>query len=78
MRKNRQKERILGDLLKGLHIDWFNNIGRYGTSCRSRISELRAEGYPIDDYFETSPNGARYKVYYISQENLKKLHGEVA
>jgi len=69
-----QKQRILTDLLKGLHVNMLNDLERYGSSCRSRISELRASGYPIKDYFELSPNGSRYKVYFLDAEYLKEYH----
>lgn len=70
-----QKERILSDLLDGITVDMLSNIKRYGTSCRSRISELREDGYPIDDEWRESPDGARYKVYFIPQEKLAQLKG---
>lgn len=43
-----QSERILADLKKGMVISMLDNIQRYGTSMRSRISELR-EQYNIAD-----------------------------
>jgi len=68
-----QKERILADLLQGLHINMLNDIKRYGTSCRSRIAELRADGFPIDDYI---PTGERYKIYFLPASFLKEYHSE--
>ena len=38
-----------------------------GTSLRTRISELRAMGYDIQDEFVESDSGARYKEYFISK-----------
>ncbi|MFA9486958.1 MULTISPECIES: helix-turn-helix domain-containing protein [unclassified Moraxella] len=35
----------------------------------ARISELRQMGYDIKDRYETSPTGARYKVYYLEGES---------
>jgi len=68
-----QKQRILDDLLKGDHVDMLSNLERYGTSLRSRISDLKAEGYPIEDYFDQSAkSGARYKVYYLPASYLEK------
>lgn len=63
-----QKERILEDLLLGIHVNMLDNLKRYGTSMRSRIAELRAEGYPIEDYFIES-----YKVYYLPNSYLEKI-----
>ena len=70
MSKLTQTQRILEDLLKGLHVNMLSDIERYGTSCRSRIAELRASGYPIEDYWEVSPSGARYKVYFLPESYL--------
>lgn len=66
--KQNQSERILTDLLQGIHVNMLDNIQRYGTSMRSRISELRELGYPIQDY---TPKGERYKVYYLPEAYLK-------
>ena len=71
-----QRQRILDDLLQGLRINWLENIQRYGTSCRSRIAELRANGYQIEDCWEQSPSGARYKIYYIPERFLAEYHTE--
>ena len=35
----------------------------YGTSFRTRISELRALGYHITDFWDESASGARFKRY---------------
>ena len=76
MKKNGQRERILADLLQGLHVDMLKDIERYGTSCRSRIAELRAAGYPIQDYFKKSSNGARYKVYYLTHSFISTFNAD--
>ncbi|WP_323842921.1 helix-turn-helix domain-containing protein [Moraxella sp. Pampa] len=34
----------------------------------ARISELRQMGYDIKDYYQTSPTGARYKVYHLQKK----------
>jgi len=73
--KNGQRERILEDLLAGITVDMLADLQRYGTSCRSRIAELRAAGYPIEDEWRESPSGSRYKVYFIPQEKLVQLKG---
>jgi len=70
-----QKTRILNDLLQGLHIDMLRNVKRYGTSCRSRIAELRADGYPVEDYV---PKGERYKIYFLPSSFLKDYHEKKA
>ena len=66
-----QTQRILTDLLSGIEVNLLNDLKRYGTSCRSRISELRAMGFEIDDFI---PKGARYKIYYIKEHNLKSAN----
>lgn len=65
--KQTQSERILEDLLLGIHVNMLDNVKRYGTSCRSRISELRANGYPIEDYFVDN-----YKVYFLPESYLNE------
>jgi len=70
MKKLTQKERILKDLLEGIYVNMLNNIKRYGTSCRSRIAELRADGYPIEDY---TPKGEKYKIYFLPSCFLDKV-----
>jgi len=75
-KNNGQKARILEDLLAGIEVDMLKDIERYGTSCRSRIAELRAAGYPIQDYFKKSSNGARYKVYYLTHSFLSTFNAD--
>lgn len=43
-----KKQNILNDLESGIVVNMFNDLKRYGTSMRSRISELRADGYEIE------------------------------
>lgn len=43
-----KKQNILSDLKEGIIVDMFSDLKRYGTSLRSRISELRASGHEID------------------------------
>ena len=73
MKTPTQKERILADLLAGTHVNMLNDLERYGTSCRSRISELRADGYEIEDY---TPKGESYKVYYMPKSFLEEYHSK--
>ena len=73
MKQPTQKERILADLLQGLHVNMLNNLQRYGTSMRSRISELIADGYPIESFI---PKGERYKVYFLPASYLKQYRSE--
>jgi len=72
MSKETKKQSILHDLLKGVRIDMLSNLERYGTACRSRIAELRADGYPIQDEFKKTPSGARYKVYFLPASYFAK------
>jgi len=66
-----QTKRILEDLLAGIHVNMLENVQRYGTSCRSRISELRAAGYPIQDKYID-----KYKVYFLPNTYLESLKGK--
>ena len=75
MKNKGQKFRILEDLLKGMEVDMLKDIERYGSSCRSRISELRAMGYPIEDYYNES-NGGRYKTYFLPRRFLEDYHAQ--
>ena len=68
-----QSQRILQDLLDGIHVNMLNDIQRYGTSCRSRISELRAAGYPIEDYI---PKGESYKIYFLPNSFIEQYKAE--
>jgi len=43
-----KKQNILNDLQDGKLVDMLADLRRYGTSLRSRISELRADGYIIE------------------------------
>lgn len=71
--KETQSQRILSDLLQGIHVNMLNDIKRYGTSCRSRISELRAEGYPIEGY---SLKGENYLIYFLPEQFLKEYNSK--
>jgi len=42
-----KRQNILKDLQNGIVVNVLKNIPRYGTSCRSRISEFRASGMII-------------------------------
>lgn len=42
-----KKQNIITDLKNGLIVNMLNNLSRYGTSLRSRISELRQKGHNI-------------------------------
>ena len=73
--KTSQTQRIIEDLLLGLHVEMLKDVKRYGSSMRSRISELRADGYPIEDYI---PKGEQYKIYFLPASFLKEYHAEKA
>ena len=61
------RDRILELLKDGLHLSELDGLRYgYGTSFRTRISELRKQGWDIKDYFDLSVNGARFKRYYLS------------
>ncbi len=42
-----KESNILNDLKNGIVVNMIKNIPRYGTSCRSRISEFRKDGMHI-------------------------------
>jgi len=42
-----KQQNILDDLQNGIVVNMIKNIPRYGTSCRSRISEFRKDGMYI-------------------------------
>ncbi|OAV00244.1 MULTISPECIES: helix-turn-helix domain-containing protein [Moraxella] len=55
---------ILLEHLKSAPITHLEAVKMYNiTGFLARISELRAMGYAITDTYQTSPKGARYKVY---------------
>jgi len=59
-----KKQNILNDLKDGIVVNISNDIlnRRYGSSCRSRIAELRADGLEIEDKI-VHESGA--KAYFI-------------
>jgi len=77
MKKPTQKQKALDLLHKGFRLSELEGL-KYGlgTSLRTRLSELRAEGYPIKDEFVTSQYGSRYKEYFFEDEYLKQYHSE--
>lgn len=59
-------QKILSLLNEGKHLSELDGLHYgYGTSFRTRISELRKAGHKIKDEFVTSPSGARFKKYYL-------------
>jgi len=64
-----KKQNILEDLQNGLVVNMLFNIPRYGTSCRSRISELIAEGHDIQNRVADKSSGA---LEYFIPEFMKK------
>lgn len=66
------KEKVLVLLLDGLRLSELGGLHLgLGTSLRTRISELRADGWDIKDEFVESSTGARYKEYFFTAEFLK-------
>ena len=62
-------------MLQGFRLSELEGL-KYGlgTALRTRISELRAEHYPIKDEFITSSTGARYKEYFFTESYLAEYH----
>ena len=69
LRLTGMRKKILSLLQQGLHLSELDGLQYgYGTSFRTRVSELRAMGYKIKDHFVTPENGARFKRYYLESE----------
>lgn len=64
-----KKQNILNDLQQGKVVNMLKNIPRYGTSMRSRISELIKEGHEIESRVADKSSGA---LEYFMPEFLKK------
>ena len=70
MRTGTQKRKILAALLDGQHISELTGLSQgFGTSMRSRISDLRKAGYDISDYRPTNT----YKVYHMTEDAIKAV-----
>lgn len=51
-----------------------NQIG-HTVDFRKIVSTLRDEGFSIRDYWETAPDGRKYKVYYHEKQSPKLSEG---
>lgn len=51
-----------------------NQIG-HTVDSRKIVSTLRDEGFHIKDYWETAPDGRKYKVYYHEKQSPKLSEG---
>jgi len=70
-RTNNMRDKILRLLQDGKHLSELDGLTYgYGTSFRTRISELRKMGHKIDDYFVNTENGARFKRYFLAKEGV--------
>jgi len=65
-----KKQNIIDDLEAGIKVDMLAGIKRYGTSLRSTISKLRAEGYKIEGEIIDEASGSL--CYFILEENRSK------
>lgn len=63
-----KKSNILTDLESGKLVNMFDDLKRYGSSLRSRISELRASGHNIESKV-IDKSGA---LAYFMREHIKK------
>ena len=62
-----QKEKVLKHLESGMRISELKGLSLgLGTAMRSRISELRADGYNIVDEFVDNGT-SRYKEYWLQK-----------
>lgn len=69
MNKTTQKKKILKwlETHKG-GLTTFDGFMKFGcTKLTTRISELRADGYPIIDQWEVDEEGTRYKRYFLQK-----------
>lgn len=58
-----KESNILDDLKNGIVVNMLKNVPRYGTSCRSRISEFRAKGiYILSRVVDHSSNALEYYI----------------
>ena len=74
-----KKSNILNDLKNGLVVNMLENIPRYGTSCRSRIAELRQEGCNIESVVvDDKSNALAYFIpeYIDARSELLKMLSE--
>ncbi len=69
MKKISQKKKILNHLKAGEPMTSYGGFRMGIVRLTNRIGELIAEGYPIRSRWATSLEGARYKVYYMSDIN---------
>lgn len=76
MAKLTKKEKILKYLLDGMRLSELKGLSLgLGTSFRSRISELRADGWKIEDEFVESPHSdAKFKEYFFTKEFLENYN----
>ena len=70
-----KKQNILNDLRKGIVVDISKDYlnERYGSSCRSRISELRQDGHKIESVVVDKPSGSL--AYYMPE--YKKARDDI-
>jgi len=79
-----KKQNIITDLKNGLILNMMNNLPRYGTSMRSRISELIAEGHDISnrkigstqalEYFMLEHILQRTEIEDLTKMKFEKIH----
>ena len=69
MNKTTQKKKILKWLeTHKSGLTTFDGFMKFGcTKLTTRISELRADGYPIIDEWEVNDDGTRYKRYFLQK-----------
>lgn len=70
------KQRIKAAFERGDRLTTYsgNQIG-HTVDFRKIVSTLRDEGFSIRDYWETAPDGRKYKVYYHEKQSPKLLEG---
>lgn len=77
-RPNTYKHQILKLLITGNKLDDMKALELFGCwSLSQRISEMRADGYPIQSELITAPSGKRHAVYWIEPSDITilKLQG---
>ena len=61
------KAQILHALKQGFEITSMDGLRLGIVRITNRINELRHKGVPIKDRWERTPDGARYKVYWLDK-----------
>ena len=77
MEKTSQQLKILREFLKGRKLTFNSARDISGSNYPiKRISELKEDGYPIQDTCVEKTDKPRYKKYWIEKEDIKSIKEE--